>query len=288
MTSKSWNPKFRVVLADRLAAAALWAAFLFVCGSFLWILGDLLVHGAGAVDWDFLTKSPRDAGRAGGILPILVSTLLVLAVCLAAVVPLGTLAAAHLAGPAGDGPAGRAVRRSLDVLAGVPSIVFGLFGNAFFCVALGMGFSILSGGLSLACMVLPLYLRTAEEGLRAVPAELRLAAEALSLSRATTLRCVLLPAAAPALAAGLVLAVGRALAETAVLLFTSGYVDRMPSSLLDSGRVLSLHVYDLAMNVPGGEENAYASALVLMVLLLAVNLAAGSLARRVPSWNARP
>ena len=145
----------------------------------------------------------------------------------------------------------------------MPSIVFGLFGNAFFCVALGLGFSILSGGLTLACMILPLMIRATEEGLRAVPQELRLGAAALGLGPAAVFWRLLLPVALPGLAVGLVLGMGRALAETAALLFTSGYVDRMPTSLLDSGRALSIHVYDLAMNVAGGEPRAYATALIL-------------------------
>jgi phosphate transport system permease protein len=157
------------------------------------------------------------------------------------------------------------------VLAGVPSIVFGLFGNAFFCIYLGLGFSILSGGLTLACMVLPILIRTAEEGLHSAPHDYRLAAAALGMSRSATLVHLLLPAAAPALVAGLMLGIGRAGAETAALIFTSGYVDRMPDSLFDSGRALSVHIYDLSMNVAGGDASAYASALVLIILLLIIN-----------------
>lgn len=165
---------------------------------------------------------------------------------------------------------------ALDILAGVPSIVFGLFGNAFFCVTLGLGFSILSGGLTLACMALPLLARATEVSLRSLPAETRQAAAALGLSQGRTILRLLLPAAAPGIAAGLALAMGRALAETAALIFTSGYVDRMPESLHDSGRALSVHIYDLALNVSGGEASAAASALVLVALLVLLN----GLARR--------
>lgn len=166
------------------------------------------------------------------------------------------------------------------MLAGVPSIVFGLFGNAFFCRVLGLGFSILSGGLTLACMVLPLLIRATEEGFRSVPREYRTGAAALGLSRTRTLFSLLLPAAAPGLLVGLVLGIGRAVAETAALIFTSGYVDRWPESLLDSGRSLSIHIFDLSMNVPGGDANAYASALVLMGILLALNGASSALSER--------
>lgn len=239
---------------------------------FLWILSDIIWHGAGRLSWEFLTAAPENAGRRGGIGPILASTLLILGVCMAVSVPIGVGTAVLLAEfTSGDSFFGRLVRRSLDVLAGVPSIVFGLFGNAFFCNRLGLGFSILSGGLTLACMVLPILIRSTEEGFRAVPNHYRLSAAALGFSRTTTLWQLLLPAAVPGLVVGLVLGIGRAIAETAALIFTSGYVDRMPESLLDSGRALSIHIFDLSMNVSGGDSNAYASALVLLVLLLLIN-----------------
>jgi len=214
----------------------------------------------------------QNAGREGGIFPILVSTLLILAVCMAVAIPIGVGTAVLLAEFSDrESRFGRLVRRSLDVLAGVPSIVFGLFGNAFFAKVLGLGFSILSGGLTLACMVLPILIRSTEEGFRAVPREYRLGAAALGLSKTTTIWNILLPAAIPGLVVGFVLGIGRAIAETAALIFTSGYVDRMPESLFDSGRALSIHIFDLSMNVAGGDANAYASALVLMLLLLLIN-----------------
>jgi phosphate transport system permease protein len=258
--------------ADRLATAAMWLVALAVGGVFAAIVGDLLRHGAADVSWRFVLEPPGDAGRAGGIGPILVSTLAILAVTLAASVPLGTATAILLAEfSRGSQRLGRAIRMSLDVLSAVPSIVFGLFGNACFSLLLGLGFSILSGGLTLACMVLPLLIRSIEAALRAVPDDYRSAAAALGISHAAALRRILLPAATPGIVVGFVLAVGRSLAETAVLLFTSGYVDRFPSSIVDSGRALSVHIYDLAMNVPGGERRAYATALVLAALLLAIN-----------------
>ncbi|MDZ7957554.1 MAG: phosphate ABC transporter permease PstA [Aulosira sp. DedQUE10] len=255
-----------------LPTLVLWAIALFVSASFCWILGDILWHGVGQLSWEFLTTEPQNAGREGGIAPILMSTCLILGVCMAVSLPLGVGTAVLLAEfTTAESVFGRLVRRSLDVLAGVPSIVFGLFGNAFFSIKLGLGFSILSGGLTLACMVLPILIRSVEAGLRAVPADYRLGAAALGLSRTTTLGKLLLPAATPGLVVGLVLGIGRAIAETAALIFTSGYVDRMPESLLDSGRSLSIHIFDLSMNVAGGDANAYASALVLLTLLLLVN-----------------
>ncbi|MDT8363401.1 MAG: phosphate ABC transporter permease PstA [Nitrosomonas sp.] len=262
-------------LRDRLVQTAIYLVVLCVSGVFLWILLDLIIGGSALLSWRFLTDVPRDAGRAGGIGSILVSTLLILSITLLVALPVGWSTAILLAEfvPAMS-PFGRWVRYSLQVLAGVPSIVFGLFGHAFFSIYLGLGFSILSGGLTLACMLLPILVSTAETGLRAIPDSYRLSAAALGMSRAATLLHLLLPLAAPAWAAGLLLGIGRAAAETAALLFTSGYVDRMPESLMDSGRVLALHIYDLSMNVPGGDASAYASALVLILLLLAINIVA--------------
>lgn len=264
--NRGWN------IHEWLAFVSVWGTALLVTAMFCWLLGDILWHGLSHLSWTFLTAPPENAGRRGGVGPILVSTTLILGVCLVVSLPLGVGTAAWLAEFTSDTNLfGRLTRRSLDILAGVPSIVFGLFGNAFFCKTLGLGFSILSGGLTLACMVLPILIRSTEEGFRAVPTHYRLSAAALGLSRTATLFHLLLPAAIPGLLVGLILGIGRAIAETAALIFTSGYVDRMPESLLDSGRALSVHIFDLSMNVPGGDANAYASALVLVISLLIIN-----------------
>lgn len=261
-------------MRDRLTALAVWAAAGVVLAAFAWLVGDVLWRGLPGVSWAFLTQAPASAGRAGGIAPIVLATAWIVAIAIATALPLGVASAVWLVEYAGRQPARQQrIESVLDVLAGVPSIVFGLFGNAVFVVALGLGFSILSGGLTLACMALPVLVRVIAIGLQAVPDTLRQGAAACGLTRWTTLRRLLLPAAAPALLAGTLLGIGRALAETAALLFTSGYVDRYPGSPLDSGRAMSVHIYDLAMNVPGGERNAYASALVLVVLIVAINLA---------------
>ena len=265
-----------------LPTAMVWSVAVVVTGFFAWFLADLVWHGLGRISFAFLVEVPRNAGRAGGIGPILVSTGLIVAVCLVVSLPIGLGTAMLLAEfTSAERIFGRLLRRSLDVLAGVPSIVFGLFGNAFFCRVLGLGFSILSGGLTLACMVLPILIRATEEGFRSAPSEYRLSAAALGFSRTTTLFRLLLPAAVPGLVVGLVLGIGRAMAETAALIFTSGYVDRMPQSVLDSGRALSIHIFDLSMNVSGGDANAYASALVLVLLLFIINWIATVLA---DSW----
>ncbi len=259
--------------SDRLAGAIgalLLLAVLVPMGLMLW---SLLEQGAGLISVDFLLDDPRQAGRAGGIAALLVSTAWILAVCLLVAVPVGLGCALYLSEQV---PAG--TRRAqwlggvLDMLAAVPSIVYGLFGYQFFAISLGLGFSILSGGLALALMVLPLMIRSAEQALRAVPLSYRQAGESLAISRWGWVRRILIPQAAPGIAVGIILSIGRALAETAVLLFTAGYVLRQPDSLFDSGRALSVHIYDLAMNVPGGMPRAAATGLVLVAMLIILNL----------------
>ncbi len=265
-------------LQDRLFTGAIWCCAALVIVAFLWLLGDLAWKGVAHLSWSFLTDEPGNAGRSGGIGPILVSTALILGVASVVAIPLGLGAAIWLAEYTRRGSRlGQGVRLSLDVLAGVPSIVFGLFGNAFFSVFLGLGFSILAGGLTLACMILPVFIRTSEVGLTAVDNDWRMGSAALGMSRSTAVGHILLPAAAPEIAAGLMLGIGRATAETAALIFTSGYVDRMPESLLDSGRALAVHIYDLSMNVGGGDSAAYASAMVLIAWIVVINAAAHTL-----------
>jgi len=266
---------------ERWAAVVVWTLALLITAVFGWLLSDVVWQGGRQINWEFLSHAPEKAGLEGGIAPILISTGWVLVVCMVTSLPLGLGTAILLTEFSQQHPFGnRTIRLSLDILAGVPSIVFGLFGNAFFSKVLGLGFSILAGGLTLACMVLPILIRSIQVGLASVPQDYRQAAAALGVSRLGMLWTLILPAAIPGIAVGILLGMGRAIAETAALIFTSGYVDRMPSSLLDSGRVLSIHIFDLAMNIPGGESRAYATACVLVILLVLINGSISWLAKR--------
>jgi phosphate transport system permease protein len=272
-------------MADRLFTGWVVLSATLVVSLMLWVLSDVVSQGMAHFSLDFLFAAPADAGRAGGIGPILASTLWIILIALLAALPLGLGVAVWLADFTGKTRRfAHSTGMTLDILAGVPSIVYGLFGNAFFSIYLGLGFSLLSGGLTLACMILPVFIRTCESGLRVVDDDLRRGALALGMTRSAAIWNILLPAARPAIIAGLVLGIGRATAETAALIFTSGYVDRMPGSLLDSGRALAVHIYDLSMNVTGGDGAAYASALVLVALIIALNTLAQSL---VDSWFKR-
>lgn len=260
-------------LTEVMATTIMGLVVLGITAVFLWIVGDVVWQGSQELSWEFFSQEPLNAGREGGILPIFVSTSLILLVCLAVTIPLAIGTAIFLTEfVKPDSWFGQLTGISLDILAGAPSIVFGLFGNVFFTKILGLGFSILAGGLTLACMVLPILIRATQEGLRSVPDDYRQVGAALGLSRMAVLKRILLAAAMPGIAAGLLLGIGRAIAETAALMFTSGYVTRMPHSVFDSGRSLSIHIYDLAMNVPGGEGKAYATALVLVMLLILINV----------------
>lgn len=262
------------VVANRAFAGVSTLASAMVMAIALWLLVALVIQGAPELSFRFLIAAPERSGLAGGIGSVLVSTLLILGVCLAVVIPLGLGCALFLTEVVlPESPLARAVGYCLDVLSGVPSIVYALFGYQLFAISLGLGFSILSGGLTLACMALPLMVRVSQQALLGVPQNLVEAGHALSLSRAGMLARVVLPEARHGIAAATVLSTGRALAETAVLLFTAGYVLRMPGSLLDSGRALSVHIYDMAMHVPSGQGRAAASALVLVALIVLINLA---------------
>jgi phosphate transport system permease protein len=265
----------RATTQDALFVSVVVVAAATVLGLLLWIVADIAKQGAGLLSWNYFITLPSNAGRQGGISSILVSTLAIVALALVVVVPLGLASAVWLSEYVSRGS--RSVRFAIETLAGVPSIVFGLFGSAFFCVYLGFGFSIVSGALTLSCMMLPMLISTSESGLRALPAEWRRDAAALGVTRWTLAWRVLIPSASPAIGAGIMLALGRALAETAALIFTSGYVDRMPESAWDSGRSLAVHVYDLSMNVAGGDQAAYAAACALLVLVVFINLLANLL-----------
>jgi phosphate transport system permease protein len=257
---------------DRMAAITGALLLLLVAAPVLSMVLAIWQQGQAVISVDFLLQDPARAGKAGGIASLIISTAWILAVCLAVAVPVGLGCALYLSEEVPPGS-----RREqglgfvLDVLAATPSIVFGLFGYQLFAITLGFGFSILSGGLALSLMVLPLMIRSAEQALRDVPRGYRDAAAAVGATRLGWITRILVPSAASGIAVGIILSIGRALAETAVLLFTAGYVLRRPDSVLDSGRALSVHIYDMAMHVPGGADRAAATALVLVTGLVMIN-----------------
>jgi phosphate transport system permease protein len=253
-------------LASALAAALVLAFFAL-------LVLDVVVRGAPEITPGYLFTAAREGGRAGGIGPVLVSTALVVALATLFALPLAVGGALLCSELLARRPGWRAlVRRSFEILVSAPSVAIGLIGWSLFGQLLGLGFSLLSGALTLACMLAPLMALAFLNGLEAVPRGLRAQSLALGVTRWRTLVSLVLPAARPALVAGVMLAVGRAMAETAVLVLTSGISTSLPGDVLDPGATLAVHVYHLAHNVPGGEPRAYAAALALLAISALVQL----------------
>lgn len=259
-------------LRDYLLQGSSIFAVMIIVGFFFWITSDIFISGLRSLDLAFFTHLPENAGRSGGIRPVLTSTLLILGIAIGVSLPISLGTSLVLSRTFWrEGPLTNILHQAIGILAGVPSIVFGLFGNIYFCQYLGLGYSILSGGLTLACMILPLSTKLLEESMNRISPRLMSAADALGLRKARIIRSIAIPAILPQISAAYILSIGRALAETAALLFTSGYVMRDPRSIMDSGRTLSIHIFDLSMNISGGNTNAYKTALILLGLLLAIN-----------------
>ncbi len=232
---------------------------------------DLVAGGFGELSLDFAVAAARDSGRAGGIGAVVLSTVLVAVLAISIAAPLALAAAVLCAEGLRRRPrAARCLRGGFEVMVSVPSVAIGLVGWTLFGRGLGLGFSLLGGALTLALMLAPVMTVAFTAGLERVPTALRRASLALGVSRWDTLWRQVVPAARPALLAGVALALGRATAETAALVLTSGVSLRVPGSILDPGATLAVHVYNMARNVPGGEPRAYSAALVLLAINVAV------------------
>lgn len=266
----------RARVEDKLALAFLWGAALFTVAVLLVILGYIFLRGAGKISLEFLFSFPREMGEAGGILPPLVGTLYFTAMALLFAAPVGIGAAVYLAEYAREKWYVSLLRFATEALSAVPSIVFGLFGFIFFVVLLEPltgGWSILSGALTVALMILPTLVRASEEALRAVPREYREGSLALGATKWQTIRRVVLPAAVPGIVTAVILSVGRVLGETAALLLTLGGSLNLPTSLFDPTRTLALHIYLVAMEV-GAMDMAFGTAAVLTLIILGINFLA--------------
>jgi phosphate transport system permease protein len=234
------------------------------------ILWNILSGGIPALSWDFLTRSPRDLGRAGGIFPAIVGTLYLVLGAIGIALPLGIGAAIYLVEYTRGGRLVRVIRTGVDLLNGTPSIVFGLFGFAFLVLFLGLGISLIAGQVTLALMVLPTVIRTTEEAIKSVPQSIREGSLALGATRWQTVRRVVLPPAMPGVLTGAILSIGRAAGETAPIMFTAVVFSQrfLPGSLLDPVMALPYHLFILATNVPGARENQYGTALVLLLVVI--------------------
>ncbi|MDY0340456.1 MAG: phosphate ABC transporter permease PstA [Coriobacteriia bacterium] len=265
--------------ANRIALGVLW-----LCGlTTVVVLGAVIVYvfvrGIGQITPEFVFTKPQGVNAEGGIGPTIVATIYVTGLSMLITTPIAVLAAVYLAEYAVQGKLVNAIRFAADTLAGVPSIVMGLFGFAFFVDAIGLGFSVLSGALALSFLTLPIIMRATEEAIRAVPRFIRWGSYGLGASKWQTVSKIVLPAALPRILTGIILAMGRAVGETAVVIFTMGQAVYMPITPLDSGRSMTVHLYTLAMEGINMDA-AYGTALLLMAMILFFNLSTRWLAAR--------
>ena len=243
------------------------------------IIAYVVINGLPHISLDFIFGWPQGVNAEGGIWPTIVSTVYVTALAMLICTPIAVLAAVYLAEYAKQGKVVELIRYAADALASVPSIVMGLFGYALFVEAMGLGLSMASAALALALLMLPIVMRTTEEAIRAVPRYIRWGAYGLGATKWQVVSKIVLPSAFGRIATGIVLAIGRAIGETAVVLYTMGQAINLPISPLDSGRPMTVHLYLLA-NDGINMNAAYGTALLLMVIILAFNLFARFLSRK--------
>ncbi|AEB06884.1 phosphate ABC transporter membrane protein 2, PhoT family [Coriobacterium glomerans PW2] len=243
------------------------------------ILGYVLVNGIPNISLEFIFGWPEGVNAEGGIWPAIVSTVYVTALAMLICTPVAVLAAVYLAEYAKQGHLVEIIRYAADTLASVPSIVMGLFGYALFVETMGFGLSMLSAALALALLMLPIVMRTTEEAIRAVPRYIRWGAYGLGATKWQVVSKIVLPGAFGRIATGIVLAIGRAIGETAVVLYTMGQAINLPVTPLDSGRPMTVHLYLLA-NDGINMNAAYGTALLLVIIILTFNLFARYLSRK--------
>jgi len=246
----------------------------------LFIIFYIIKNGIPVINLEFLISSPKELGRAGGIFPCIIGTIILPLVAIIVATPLGVGTAIYLTEYTREGKLTKIIRFGTECLAGVPSIIFGLFGFVLFVVYLGFGWSILSGGLTLAFMILPTIIRTTEEAIKSVPYSYREVSFSLGGTKWQTIIKVVLPLALPGIVTGVILGIGRSIGETAAVIFTAGSSLRIPTSLFDSSRTMAVHFYILAREgISMG--NAYATATILIIAILMINIVAYWLMHRL-------
>lgn len=246
------------------------------------ILSFIIYKGVGVINWNFITQMPEEGMTKGGIFPAIVGTLCLVAGSMIFAFPIGVLAAIYMNEYVKDGIIKKIIKQMTNNLAGIPSIVFGLFGMSLFVNKLGFGDSILAGSLTLGLLALPVVIRTTEEALKAVDNTFRHASLGLGASKWQTTRNVVLPIAFPNIITGLILSIGRVSGETAPILFTVAayFLPKLPTSIFDQAMALPYHLYVLSTsgtNIEASRPVAYGTALVLIIIVLIANLLANGL-----------
>jgi len=266
-------------LTQTMAKIFIWAAALSTIAVMILILVQILAEGLPVLHLRFFLESPKNMGREGGILSTIIGTFAVTLVALLFAAPLGVGTAIFLKEYTRESQISRIIRFGTDCLAGVPSIIFGLFGFVFFVLFLNMGWSILSGGLTLAAMILPTIISTAEEAIKTIPSSYREVSYSLGGTKWQTVTRAVLPNALPGIFTGIILGVGRSIGETAALILTSGSSLAMPTSLFSPIRTMSIHFYILAREGIS-MEMAYGTGAALILLVLMINSTANGLLNR--------
>jgi len=264
-------------ISQKIAFTLLLLATLVVILPVALVIVVIVKEGIGAINWEFLTAMPRSGMRAGGILPAIVGTFYLVLGAILFALPVGLFSAIYLAEYAKDNWLNRAVRLAIINLAGVPSVVFGLFGLALFVTFFRFGASILAGSLTLGLMILPVVITSSREALDAVPKSFRQVSLSLGATKVQTIRYAVLPHALPGILTGTILGIGRAAGETAPILFTVAafYLPRLPKSIFDQAMALPYHLYVLSTQVPNVDSKIrYGTALVLLAIVLTMNLVA--------------
>jgi len=258
-----------------------WLSIVITVAVLVFIIGYVLINGIPYIRPSLFAIQFTTQNQS--LFPALIGTIMIVGLSLVLAVPLGVFSAIYLVEYAKRGNRFvKIVRLTTETLAGIPSIVYGLFGFIFFGVFLGWGLSLMSGSFTTAIMILPLIMRTTEESLKSVPDTYREGSFGLGAGRLRTVVRIVLPAAMPGILAGIILAIGRIIGETAAIIFTLGNVARMPNNLFDTGRTLSAHMYALA-NEGTHPGEAHATAAVLLVVVIIVNALSSRIARLIKS-----
>ena len=271
--------KMNARAGGKIAKAVIWSAALLVIAVLMYIVVYILIKGLPVINWRFLTEIPRSMGREGGVSSTIISTLLVTLVAVVIATPFGIGTAFYLAEYTKEGLITRIIRFSAESLAGIPSIVYGLFGYVFFVELLGLGWSILSGGLTLAIMILPTIIRTSEEAILTVPKTYRDVSFSLGGTKWQTIYKAVFPSAIRGITNGVILSVGRCVAETAAVILTLGSALRMPTSLNSPGRTMAVHFYQLAKEGIS-MDNAFGTAALLVIMIFLINVVANMMVNR--------
>lgn len=254
---------------DIILDALVWLSAIFTVGVLVLIVGFIFINGIKLITPSFIFNN-YSAGGNSGIMPMILTTLYMVGLSILIATPIGVLGAVYLHEYAKQGKVVQMIRFATESLAGIPSIVYGLFGGIFFVVVLGFNYSILAGALTVSIIILPVIIRTTEESLKTVPLSYREASLGLGATKFQTLYKVIIPSAMPGVLSGLILSMGRVIGESAAILLTAGTVAQMPNSVFDSARTLTVQAY-LVTKEEGNIAQATAIGIVLVIIILALN-----------------